>query len=145
MRPSNLPAKLVLSALGVVLSAGLLGCTPKAVPPTTQRAAITPAEVQLLTRPPLRSEDLGFIFSDEIASIPDGWTADPFIVQLKTQAAALGANTILIAPLDFWSEFKSRDDRYVYVGGFYNGKFFTFPVTSAKPRKMIARAIFVNR
>lgn len=132
----------VAAVVGVSLVMGLVGCAPEVRAPTN-RPALNANEVELLNRVPRQFENHGLVLSAEIDAVPDGWKADAIVEQLKAAAGAKGANAILIRPIDGSREFSTTDMRYVYVGGFYQGNFYNFPVTRDRPRKMGAIAIFV--
>lgn len=132
----------VAAVVGVSLVMGLSGCAPEVRAPTN-RPALNANQVELLNSVPRQFENHGLVLSAEIDAVPDGWKADAIVEQLKAAAGAKGANAILIRPIDGSREFGTTDMRYVYVGGFYGGNFYNFPVTRDRPRKMGAIAIFV--
>lgn len=136
-------AKAVLPVMvaGAMVVGGV-GCGPQ-VEPATVRSPLAASEVTLFNKPPKEFENHGIVMSEPIESIPDGWKADEVVAQLKAAAGAKGANGILITPIDKWKEYETSDKRYVYVGAFYEGQFFAFPMTTEKPRRMGAIAIYV--
>ncbi len=117
------------------------GCSPDMVP-ATARPALSANAVEIFVKAPKKFEDHGFVFV-EVAPSTNDFQADVYVDQLKETAASKGADGLLIAPIDEWKESKGHDSRYVYVGGFYKGKFYNFPVTTEKPRRMVGRAIYV--
>lgn len=128
--------------LPAVLLGWMAGCAPK-VETATVRSPLAASEVTLFSKPPKEFENHGIVMSEPIESIPDGWKADAVVAELKAAAGAKGANGILITPMDKWKEYETSDKRYVYVGAFYEGQFFAFPMTTEKPRRMGAIAIYV--
>ncbi len=77
---------------------GLIGCASSHVIVGTPRAAITPAEVRLYTTPPPNYEEIALLDASSQSSfaIGDQMKVDVVIRRLKEEAAALGANGILL-------------------------------------------------
>ena len=128
-----------IALLSLALAA--IGCGPEMIP-ATPRPALGVEAVELYTKAPKKFEDHGIILTPAVDGI-NNFKADAYVDQLKTMAAAKGANGLLIAPVDEWKEYKGRDARYAYVGGYYKGVFYNFPYTTDKPASVGARAIFV--
>lgn len=97
------------------------------------RAPLTPEQVKIYLDPPATFEVIGLVN----ASSDAGWTEqdslDYAIEELKTQAAKLGANGVLLL--------SSTDKTSTIVGGQGTGYIYTIPVTA---KTVQGKAIFVN-
>lgn len=142
--PVTSPRLALTVVCATLVPALLTACAPKAVPPT-QRPAFDAAKVQIMDKAPSEFEDHGPVLSEPIVNPPKDFDATKYVEQLKAAAAAKGANAILIAPADVWKEYGPRDGRYIYVGAFYKGQFYNFPVTTEatkQPKRLAAHAIY---
>jgi len=115
------------------------GCASPKVVPATKHDPTTPTNVQIYQKAPAKDyEILGTVTlqaSDQY-KWDDRGNADAAYDELKRQAAALGANGLLLdAP-------KDATDARVTAG--YHGEFYQIPVKLPRPVTAIATAIFVH-
>ena len=123
----------------VALAAFVGGCASPKVVPTTKHDPASPSAVMIYQKPPAKDyEILGTVTlrqSDKY-KWDDRGNADAAFDELKRQAAALGANGVLMdAP-------KDATDARVTAG--YHGEFYQIPVKLPRPVTAIATAIFVH-
>jgi hypothetical protein len=133
---------ILVGVAGVMSVAG--GCSPEVLAPKTH-PALEAAKVEIIQSAPSKFEDHGLVFSSAINKKQQDFQADAYVDELKAAAGAKGANAILIEPNDKWNERKVRDERYLYIGGFYGKKFYNLPVTTEEPARLVARAIWVEK
>lgn len=119
----------------ITLAGVLCGCTTSTIihlapsrPPTD------PKNVRILTKPPLKYEELAIITAESTA----GWTyqqaQDNAVIELQRKAAALGANAVLLMD--------SGKENNGYVGGVSpGGGFYAVPSETMKAK---GRAIWVE-
>lgn len=97
------------------------------------RAPIAPEQVKIYLEPPAEFEVIGLVN----ASSDAGWTEqdsqDYAVKELKSQAAKLGANGVLLV--------SSGDRTTTYIGGQGTGYFYAVPVTA---KTVQGKAIFVK-
>jgi len=114
----------------------LAGCESEVVPSKGSRPPTSPAEVKVYQDPPKKYEILSTI------EVPVGgdvrWDekgdAAPGFEKLKSKAAAVGANGILLAA--------DNPSTPLVVAG-YNGTFYRVPLRSGNPSVGMAKAIYV--
>jgi hypothetical protein len=127
---------LLVLAATVALSGG---CASPKVVPTTKHDSTMPADVTLYPKPPAKDyEILGTVrvTASEKYRLDDRGNADAAFDELKRQAAALGANGLLMdAPPE-------STDALVTAG--YHGQFYQIPIKLPKPATAIATAIYVH-
>ena len=121
---------LVLSTMGIFLVACASG---SAIVTGTKRDPINPAQVKLFLDEPSSYEVIGIVN----ASSDVGWTeqdsVDYAVQELKSQAAKLGANGVLITT--------TGESTSTAVGGYGTGYFYAIPVTA---KTVTGKAIFVK-
>jgi hypothetical protein len=127
------------SALVILVAFVGSGCASPKVVPTTKHDPTTPGSVQIYQKPPAKDyEILGTVTlkqSDRYKWDERG-NADAAFDELKRQAAAMGANGLLMdAP-------KDASDARVTAG--YHGEFYQIPVKLPRPVTAFATAIFVH-
>lgn len=88
----------IKNALGMLIVLAIAGCAEgTAVVVGQQRSAISPTQVQLYVEPPASPYEVVALVN---ASSGDGWTdqqsIDYAVIELKNQAAAVGANGVLL-------------------------------------------------
>ena len=127
-----------LSAL-VAVAAFLGGCASPKVVPTQRHEPSTPTAVQIYQKAPAKDyEILGTVSlkGSEKYRWDNRGNADAAFDELKRQAAAMGANGLLMdAP-------PGATDARVTAG--YHGEFYQIPVKLPRPVTAIATAIFVH-
>jgi hypothetical protein len=138
-RRSSLKFVPVLPALMALVAFVGGGCaTPKVVPATKHDPA-TPGAVQIYQKPPAKDyEILGTVTlkASEQYKWDNRGNADAAYDELKRQAAALGANGLLMdAP-------PGATDARVTAG--YHGEFYQIPVKLPPPVTAVATAIYVH-
>ena len=115
------------------------GCASPKVVPTTKHEPSMPGAVQIYQKPPAKDyEMLGTVTlkASEKYKWDDRGNADAAYDELKRQAAAMGANGLLLdAP-------QEATDARVTAG--YHGEFYQIPVKLPRPVTAIAMAIFVH-
>jgi hypothetical protein len=115
------------------------GCASPKVVPTTKHDPASPSAVQIYQKAPAKDyEILGTVTlkASDKYKWDDRGNADAAYDELKRQAAALGANGLLLdAP-------KEATDARVTAG--YHGEFYQIPVKLPRPVTAIATAIFVH-
>jgi hypothetical protein len=121
------------------LTASLGGCASPKVVPATRHDPSTPDSVMIYQKAPAKDyEILGTVTlqASDHYKWDDRGNADAAYDELKRQAAALGANGLLMdAP-------PGQTDARVTAG--YHGEFYQIPVKGPRPVKAIATAIFVH-
>ena len=98
----------------------------------TKRAPSEPSLVMLYSEPPAKFEVIGIVN----ASSDSGWTEqgsiDYAVLELKNQAAKLGANGVLLGT--------AGDSSYTIIGGQGTGNSYAIPVTV---KNVTGKAIYV--
>ena len=121
---------LILSTMSIFLVACASG---SAIVTGTKRDPINPAQVKLFLEEPASYEVIGIVN----ASSDAGWTeqdsVDYAVQELKSQAAKLGANGVLITT--------TGESTSTAVGGYGTGYFYAIPVTA---KTVTGKAIFVK-
>ena len=115
------------------------GCASPKVVPTTKHDPTTPSAVQIYQKAPAKDyEILGTVTlkASNKYKWDDRGNADAAYDELKRQAAALGANGLLLDAPD------KSSDAHVTAG--YHGEFYQIPVKLPRPVTAIATAIFVH-
>jgi hypothetical protein len=128
-----LPALVALAAFVVG------GCASPKVVPTTKHEPSSPSAVQIYQKAPAKDYEVHgtvTLKASEQYKWDDRGNADAAYDELKRQAAAMGANGLLMdAPAD-------ATDARVTAG--YHGQFYQIPVKLPKPVTAIATAIYVH-
>ena len=120
----------------VVLMVGTMaGCGPEALPPT-QHAPLSPDQVKIYPKAPARYEKMSMITVPVTPQIrwDEKGESTPGFEAMKSQAAAMGANGVLLAPEP------GTYDLMVTVG--YKGTWYQVPA-KRDPKAVVARAIYV--
>ncbi len=129
----NRKQKMVLLASFV---AGLAGCSPEIVPSSGPRMATQPADIKIYQKEPSKYERLGIVRL--VITSKTHWEekadATPAFEQLKAQAAALGANGLLLMDV--------ADKSTVLVGARYAGGYYLVPFRQPT-NTVVAEAIYV--
>jgi hypothetical protein len=127
--------KTVVAAGLIVLAGMVIGCQSEVLQPTEARRPTDPASVKLYQKEPKKYEDLGFV---EVASDmlhAKGNQADDVVAQLKTKAAAKGANGVYLT---------SPGGKGMYrVGAYYGDEYYVFPFRDRPTKAAIGKAIYV--
>ena len=126
-----LSTKMLMSALFALF---LVACASgSAIVTGTKRTPLDPSEVRLYLEEPSNYEVIGIVN----ASSDAGWTEqnslDYAVQELKSQAAKLGANGVLIET--------TGEQTSTVVGGYGTGTFYAIPVTA---KTVSGKAIFVH-
>ena len=133
---SFIPALPALVAVAAFIGSG---CASPKVVPTTKHDPSMASAVMIYQKPPAKNyEILGTVTlkASDKYKWDDRGNADAAFDELKRQAAALGANGLLMdAP-------KDASDARVTAG--YHGEFYQIPVKLPRPVTAIATAIFVH-
>jgi len=132
---ANLQMGMGLGALVMAMVSLVAGCSSEAMPPT-QHAAISPDEVKLYPKAPSRYEAMSIIsvpITPEVRWDDKGESTKGFDA-LKSKAAAMGANGVLLAP-----EAGTYD---LLVAAGYKGTWYQVPARR-DPKAIVARAIYV--
>ncbi len=115
------------------LLGALIGCTTSSSIVTgTIRPAISPDEVSLYLEPPSEYETIGIVEASSDVGFSSQAAVDRAINRLKSRAARIGANGVLLMGIE---------DRSTDTVGFYSDGVF-FAGTSRK-KSVSGRAIFV--
>jgi len=122
---------LVAGCLGV-LAAG--GCSqPTIVPSYGPRPATDPGSIEILTEQPSKYQILGVVETTQNLVWGKSAQIDPVMDTLKTKAAAVGANALLL-------EAKGTD---VKATGMYRSRTYQVPIDKVPATKAMATAIYV--
>lgn len=86
------------AVIAAVLSLGLVACASSHVLVGTKRAPIDPAAVKVYLQPPAKYEQVALLEANSSASfaVTKQGKSDKVVERLKAEAAALGANGVLI-------------------------------------------------
>ncbi len=123
--------------LALAALAGLCSCAPEILP-TTTHAAIAPEQVMIYQNAPLKYERLATI--THVVGSTTQWRenadATPAFTDLMAQAAALGANGLLL-----------KDDSNkstIMAGARFQDKYYLVPLQD-EPKTVIVQAIYVPK
>jgi hypothetical protein len=120
-----------------VLAGALAACAPEVLP-TQSHPALDMAQVKIYQKEPAKYEKLGPITL--VVQSTEHWekTADatPAFEQLRTKAAAMGANGILLID--------DEHKEYTMAGASYQGDHYLVPVRR-DPLTVAVQAIFVHQ
>lgn len=119
----------------IVLAAMVMAGCADQIQPATKHAPITSAEVKLYQKAPARYEQLGILRvaiagGVKLDSIGD---ANAGFEQFKAQAAAMGANGVLL----------TLPGAATMVTAGYQGTFYSVPMRMTPTREAVAQAIYV--
>lgn len=81
----------------------------------TKRPAIPPSEVQLYSEPPTAYEVIGIIKASSDMGLTEQGSMDYAIEELKKQAAAIGANGVLVTAVGGRSDEPAVVGKAIYV------------------------------
>ena len=131
--------RIPLAPVALVASFLLYGCAGPKVVPAQSHPASDPASVMLYQQPPPKKyEVLGKVEVTENLKWQDNGDVTPVVEELKSKAAQLGANGLLLT-VDPAAEPDAR-----LVGGNYQGTLYQFPFRDLPQRTAYARAIYVH-
>jgi len=99
----------------------------------TTRTPLPPEQVKIYLEPPANFEVIGLVNASSDAGWTEQGSQDYAINELKTQAAKLGANGVLLIA--------TGERTTTAVGGFGTGYFYAIPVTA---KTVQGKAIFVK-
>src|SRR5262245_49022452 len=101
----------------LVLACMVIGCASGSVVLTgTKRSPIAPAEVKLFSTPPQKYEVIGIVKASSEMGLTEQGSMDFALKELKKQAAAIGANGILLRTVGIGgSETQSVAGDAIYV------------------------------
>lgn len=111
------------------------GCSsqPTIVPSYGPRPATDPGAVKLLDEPPAKYQILGVVETSENLKWGKAAQIDPVLDTLKTKAAELGANALLL----------DAKGSAVKATGMYRSKSYEVPIDKVPATKAMATAIWV--
>jgi hypothetical protein len=128
------PERYILFLIGLVVLAVGACASGSAIVTGNTRAPIAPEQVRIYLESPAEFEVIGLVN----ASSDAGWTEqdsqDYAVKELKSQAAKLGANGVLLV--------SSGDRTTTYIGGQGTSYLYAVPVTA---KTVQGRAIFVKK
>lgn len=130
---------ILVLTIALTLASALIGCqsTPEVVPSSGPRQATSADAVKLYEKAPKRYEDLGIVETSQNIQYGENFSADPVIDQLKAEAAAKGANGLLIETTP------DLGKNVVSVGAYYHDDFIHFPVQTKPVRTAKAHAVYM--
>ena len=133
-------ARRILTPVLLLVASFLLhGCASPKVVPAQSHSPSDPAAITLYQQPPAKNyEVLGKVEVTENLKWQDNGDVTPVVEELKSKAAQLGANGLLLT-IDPAAEPDAR-----LVGGNYQGKLYQFPFRDLPQRTAYARAIYVH-
>lgn len=123
--------------MGVVIAGLLLAAVSGCAQQPLVRAPIDPANVRVFSRQPISFSYVGSVKTDENVNWGPHYDIEPVMDSLLAQAAAMGANGLLLEPDLSWGA------GWAVGGGFYRGEFLNVPFQIGPPRVAVARAISV--
>jgi hypothetical protein len=132
---SRLPSRIALLAL-LLVTAG--GCEPRITNRKTPRPPADPGEVTIYNYQPRQYELLGTVHGDLVVGRDKDLNAQAVIEELRTNAAKMGGNGILLNIPQF-GEMRN----VITDGGYYMDKFYQFPVDMGPPRHAFGQVIWV--
>jgi hypothetical protein len=115
----------------------IAGCQPHRLPPPDQRQRSEPAQVKIYTKAPKEYEMLGLVESAENLKWSEGSDVTPLVDDLRTRAAELGANGLLLA-VD-----PDEVPNLVRILGRYEKAFYEIPFQTKPTKRAVAKAIYV--
>ena len=125
--------KTAVSIVPIVFFLTLVGCaTGSSIVTGKARPSINPNEVKLYLEPPSQYETIGIVEASSEVELSAQEAQDRAIQELKSQAAMIGANGVLIS---------HTGDKSGGMVGFYSGGVFYAGASETKTAK--GRAIFV--
>ena len=99
----------------------------------TKRAPLSPEQVQILLEPPGQFEVIGLVSASSDAGWTEQGSVDYALKELRSQAAKLGANAVLLS---------STGEKTTTVFGTYpSGALYAIPVTA---KTLQGKAIFIK-
>ena len=99
----------------------------------TKRTPIDPSQVKLYLEEPAKYEVIGIVNSSSDMGLTEQGSQDYAVQELKSQAAKLGANGVLLT--------STGEKTSSAIGGYGTGIIYAYPVTS---KTVSGKAIFVS-
>src|SRR4030095_79270 len=109
----------------------LAGCGSHVVPASGTHSPTDPASIKLYSKEPKKYEMLGFVRVTKNVAYAENFSADVPVDDAKAQAAAKGANGLLL-----WFPEKERQDMVLATAA-YKGQFYQFLLPRKPPEAFL--------